>query len=169
MKKLIYLLLIISLTFTFACKKDKDDKQGLTPKKDTTIYPGYQEFTTDESGLPPDTNKNVSNEVTINNDVKNETVMVEDDKGNLKPATNEDLNKTGNSFYIIVGSFKKDKNAQERANYFIKMNYQAQVLPKFGEYNRVAIANYTTESEARTELKNFRTKFNDKSVWLLAR
>jgi len=163
MKKFFYILIIIALTFSVGCKKDKNENV-LTPKQDTIVYPGYEEYYSDESDL--DDSVEVKDNVV---DDVNTDVMIEDTVGNVKPADDVDLSQPGKSFYIIVGSFQNLTNAQKRAEYFKKIGYTAEVLPKFGTYNRVSVAKFNDESSARTELKTLRKKFSDNSYWLLYR
>jgi len=79
-------------------------------------------------------------------------IMVENNDGNLKPATQNQVDNSKN-FHIIVGSF----------------GYSAEILPKFGEYSRISAVKFNDENSARSELSSLRKKFNDKSFWLLIR
>ncbi|MBN2662631.1 MAG: SPOR domain-containing protein [Bacteroidales bacterium] len=169
MKKLLILTLVSAIFFAIGCKEDNpDDPSALTPSRDTNIYPGYEEFYTDESNTDSLNNANNTGiDTTVNND--DVPVMVEDTVGNIQPATNTDIDNSGRNFYIIVGSYQNVNNAKIREQYFKNQGYTAEVLPKFGVYNRVSVAKFNQENSAREELKKLRTKYNDNSFWLLLR
>lgn len=151
---------------SLSCKRDKNKNDGaLIPQKDTSIYPGYEEFYSDESGNDSDSVAVDVNQVEANT---NDQIMVEDQTGKIKPATENQVNNSKN-FYIIIGSFKNETNAQKKLDYYKKIGYTAEILPKFGDYNRVSAVSFNDETSARAELKNLRSKFNDKSFWLLIR
>ncbi len=167
MKKLFYILLVLSITFAAACKKDKKNNHSLN--QDTVSLTQYEEFYGDESD---DTTEITETEVVATDTAAEEqedVIMLEDTTGNLTPAPEEVIQETNANFYIIVGSYTKISNANNRASYFKKLGYTAEVLPKFGQYNRVSVANFNNEASARTELKNLRKKFNDRTFWLLIR
>jgi cell division septation protein DedD len=164
MKKIFYILFALAISFSFACKKNKkQDQQTLVPQKDTAVYPGYEEFYSDESDMGSD-----SSSLSSDTSKSNDQVMVEDTAGNVKPATPKDIQKSKN-FFVIVGSFKKYQNAQKKLNYLKKIGYAAEILPKFGEYNRVSAASFNNETSARNELKKLRKKFKNNTFWLLIR
>jgi len=166
MKKLINIILILTVFLAFGCKNDNND-QALTPNQDTTIYPGYDEYT-DESDI--DTTIDVNNTTIDSTNIDdNATIMVEDTIGNVQPATDTDMGQTDKNFYIIVGSYQNIGNAQIRMQYFKNQGYTAEVLAKFGTYNRVSVAKFNEEGSARDELKSLRTKYNDNTFWLLLR
>ena len=168
MKKLIYLMLVISLTFAFGCNNDDGTSSNNTTNNDTLLYPGYEEFTT-ESDDSLEKDSTVVELDTVKEPEVNDNVMVEDNKGQPVVANSEDLNDKTKNFYIIVGSYQKNANAKQRMEYFKKIGYTAEVLPKFGTYERVSIASFNNEASARKELKALRTKFKDPSYWLLYR
>ena len=164
MKKIIYISLIAIIAFSVGCKRGKTkDDTVLKPQKDTSIYPGYEEFYSNESDMDSD-----SVAVTQNTATPNDKIMVEDTVGNIQPATPTEVSNS-KSFYIIVGSFKKQTNAKKKLNSFKKKGYTAEILPKFGEYNRVSAASFNSEASARSELKSLRKKFHDRTFWLLIR
>ncbi len=164
MKKLIYIFLIAIIGLSLGCKRGKTkDDTALKPQKDTSIYPGYEEFYSDESDMDSDTVAVAQNTTTTNDEI-----MVEDTVGNIQPATPKQVSNS-KSFYIIVGSFKKQSNANKKLNFFKRKGYTAEILPKYGEYNRVSAANFNAETSARAELKSLRKKFHDKTFWLLIR
>ncbi len=173
MKKILTLVLAFSLLFAFGCKKNQKNNTGVQNQVDTTTYPGYEEFTVDNNTQNTDTLvTNVAENDTVNtNNQKDslENVMVEDQNGNPVPANQNDLNDKTKNFYVIVGSFKNDANAQKRVAYFKQQGYAAEILPKFGAYNRVAVAGFNEEASARAELKTLKSKYKDKSYWLLLR
>ncbi len=168
MKKILFALLSVMVFFLFACKDD-ENKNNQTNTKDTINYPNYEEFTADDNQQNQNKNNTLIIEDTTSVVTPNDNVMVEDNQGNTVPATNEELNDQNKNFYIVVGSYKKQDNAQIRMTYFKNMGYTAEVLPLFGQYYRVSVANFNEETTARTELKNLRTKFKDPSFWLLYR
>lgn len=151
---------------SLSCKRDKNKNEGaLTPQKDTSIYPGYEEFYSDESGIDSDSVDTDMKQVEANS---NDQIMVEDQTGKIQPATENQVNNS-KGFYVIIGSFKNETNAQKKLNYYKKIGYTAEILPKFGEYNRVSAVSFNDETSARAELKSLRKKFHDKSFWLLIR
>ena len=171
MKKLIFLVFSISLIFVFGCGNDDENNSG-NSAQDTTLYPGYEEFSADDANeFTEDMSETevAPVEETVIEEETNDNVMVENEVGEPVPATNEDLNDASKSFYIVVGSYQNIDNAQKRMKYFQKLGYIAEVLPKFGAYNRVSVASFNEENAARDELKLARNKFNDPSYWLLYR
>lgn len=168
MKNLFLIFLIAILTLSYSCNRNKGkNNEVLTPQKDTSIYPGYDEFYTDESDIEQDTTVVIAND-TNKTPEQDDPIMVENNDGDLKPATQNQVYNSKN-FHIIIGSFKKAGNAQKRLDYFKKIGYSAEMLPKFGEYSRVSAVKFNDESSARAELNSLRKKFNDKSFWLLIR
>ncbi len=172
MKKLLTFIIISVFIFSVGCNKNKDDNNKvLSPKKDSSVYPGYEEFYSDDQSHNDSSvveNNNIS-EIDTSQQNDQPAVMVEDTAGNIQPATDTDLKENSKDFYIIVGSFEKIKNAQKRKEYFKKIGYAAEILKKHGKYNRVSVAKFNDEKSARDELKILRNKFNDKSYWLLFR
>lgn len=166
MKHLLSFLLVFALLLSFGCKDDTDDNSALSPISDTTIHPGYEEFYTDQSDIDTNQNNLIDTNTVVDD---NSAIMVEDTTGNIQPATNDDLTQNGNSYYLIVGSYQNINNAQIRVQYFKNQGYTAEILPKFGNYNRVSVAKFNTENDARTELKRLKTKYNDNTFWLLLR
>ncbi len=162
MKKVFTILFSVIFIFAIGCKKEHvADKLH---DSDTTAYPTYDEFSTN------DTDNTVTQVETTDTVAKtNDSVMVENAQGEPVPAKKEDLKDKNKNFYIIVGSYRNDKNAQKRKEYFKKNGYVAEVLPKHGQYNRVSIASFNEEKASRAELKTLRKKFKDKSFWLLYR
>jgi len=157
MKKLIYIILSFIIIIGLSnCKKEKKVEN---PQQDT-LTQSFEEYFTNESDTIAQTTTNPTTDTTI---------MKEDTKGNLQPATKEDLQSNQKIFYIIAGSYTKISNAEKRKAYFEKQGIQSQILSPSGAYNRLAIGQYTDEKKARQELKKFRTQFNDKSFWLLLR
>jgi len=140
----LFLLVIAILTISCDCKNNKKTAAN----KDTVILPVYEDY------------KAVVDSTEIK--TKDETVFVDDKDGNLKPLTDE----TGKKFYIIVGSFKAVKNAEKLMKHFKENGFNAEILPKTNEYNRVAVASFDTKDAAKAELKNVRKDYNDASFWL---
>ena len=166
MKKIGLLLIVASLLVLGACKK----KEAQQPQnQDTTEYPGYEYMYTDESDgdtAVVDTSAQTDTIGTTSED--NTTILKEDTTGKTTPANETEI-KQANYIYLIVGSYKKYSNAEKRVNAFRKMGFDAQILPKYGQYNRVAAAKFTDEATARKKLKQMRSSFKDKSFWLLIR
>lgn len=157
MKKIIYISIVfLTIALLAGCKKDK---KAIAPIQDT-ISNNFEEYFTDESDTI------IPNKDTVATDT---VIMKEDKQGNLQPATNEDLNNPQKKFYIIVGSYTKMTNAEKRRDHFTKLGYSAKILPPNGKLNRVAVSEYSDETQARQDLKAYRSKFGDKSFWLLLR
>ncbi len=70
-------------------------------------------------------------------------------------------------YYIIAGSFKDFKNAEKLNQELAKAGNNPLILPKQAEFNRVVIAKFDNEAQARTELEKMRAQRNDKELWLL--
>ena len=169
MKRIGLLLIVASLLALGACKK----KEAQQPQnQDTTDYPGYEYMYSDESDgdtAVVDTTGQTSTTDTIDTTSNEQTaILKEDTTGKTTPANETEI-KQANYIYLIVGSYKKYSNAEQRVNKFRKMGYDAQILPKYGQYNRVAAAKFTDEATARAKLKQMRAAFKDKSFWLLIR
>ena len=165
MKKIGLLLIIASLLALGACKK----KEAQQPKKqDTTDYPGYEYMYSDESDGDTAVVDTTAQTQTTDTAQTQTTILKEDTTGKTTPANETEI-KQANYIYLIVGSYKKYSNAEKRLNAFHKIGYDAQILPKYGQYNRVAAAKFTNETTARTKLKQMRTSFKDRSFWLLIR
>lgn len=183
MKKIIILPILTAIILLASCKNEKNE--ALAPTKDTTIYPEYQEYS-DESDMDTlltenndiddidtqneiDTIEFQNKEEKTNNQKENNNIMTEDKNGNIKPATETDINQNNKNFYIVIGSYKNINNAKKRTDKLIKKGYSAEILPKFGNLNRVSIAKFNNKKSAREEMKNLRKKFCDNSFWLLCR
>lgn len=169
MKKIGLLLIVASLLALGACKK----KEAQQPKnQDTTDYPGYEYMYSDESDgdtTVTDTTAQTSDTNTVSNTTEDKTkILKEDTTGKTSPANETEIKKA-NYIYLIVGSYQKYTNAEKRVKQFKKMGYDALILPKYGQYNRVAATKFTNEKTARTKLKQMRASFKDKSFWLLIR
>jgi len=163
MKRVI--VIIVALTFLgISCKKKK--VEALTPiKEDTPSIANYEFMDTNEIG---DDTVVVANKKVDTDTTKIIEIVSEDTTGKISTATNKQIN-TADYIYVIVGSYTKLENATKRKIYFNKLGYKSEVLPKYGNYNRVTIARFESETEARTKLREYRKKFNDKSYWLLIR
>ncbi|OYT12909.1 MAG: hypothetical protein B6I19_07905 [Bacteroidetes bacterium 4572_114] len=72
-------------------------------------------------------------------------------------------------YYIIAGSFKSYFNAEKRKNNFIHFGFKPEILGREPNGNfRVAIKNYTSLTEASSDLKIFKKDF-DMKIWLILR
>ncbi len=112
---------------------------------------------------------------------KQETEVVEEEKPVEKPKADEELivnekpkvekpkvevKKHQKRYYVVVGSFKKYKNAKNLESKFKAKGYKTWVLPKVDDYNRVAIVSYAKEADARKAVKKLRVEHNDVTFWL---
>lgn len=159
MKKIIILFVALALIGLSSCKKDK--VKALTPiSEDTAALTNYEFMDTNES--------DVDTIVTKQQTVENNDIVTEDTVGNVRPATPKEV-KNADYIYVIVGSYIKTENAKNRCEHFKQLGFKAEILPKYGNYNRVAIAKFVSETDARKKLKEYRKKFNDNSYWLLIR
>jgi len=144
---------MLSLFFSCGKKEKNDENQNLT-YEDTLVSES------DTSDLP-----------FITEEENNDTVKIvsEDTTGKLKPVKSPVKVSPTQKIYVIVGSFKNYANAEKLVNQLKSKGFNPQILPKYGEFNRVAVAGYDTEKEAREALKKFRQTFHNRKIWLLLR
>lgn len=145
-------LLAIAFLFLFfaACKTDKKDKNEKTKSPVTTPK--------------TDTAKVDTMKVEPIKEVKDTVKVVEAKEAEVIKADN---NLVKEEFYVIGGSFKELKRAENLQKTLKKKGYEAQVLKPYNGFNRVAIRAYANETKAREELAKLRKSFNDVSFWLL--
>lgn len=164
MKKLIVLLIVIASVGIYSCRK-KDKVETLSPlSEDTSSLSNYEFMDTNE--YDEDTGVGIVN--VVEDTAENINIKSEDTSGNVRPASPKEV-QNADYIYVIVGSYTKLANAKKRTQHFKNLGYDAEILPKFGNYNRVAIAKFNSETEARKKLLEYRKKFNDKTYWLLIR
>ncbi len=156
MKRILFLTLALLIAVLAGCKKDKEKKDD-----NSLPTPTYQDTVSIDTVAPlpfeeePDTTA---------------TVMKEDSTGNLQPVEHPVKPEENQKIYVIVGSFKNYANAQKKLNQLQNLGYtESIILPKVGEYHRVAVAGYDDEATARKALKEFRIKFRNNKIWLLLR
>lgn len=165
--KIAYLILAsFTMLLLINCKGNKGDK-NLADNKDTIEFPSYEEYMPNEKDEDTVVDLFDSNQVDYIDTNETEQVFVEDKDGNLEPEKTETESK-GN-FYIIVGSFKVEKNANDLNKLLQKKGYSSQILPPFGQYNRVAIMSFDTRDAAKAKLPAIKNKFNDATFWILRR
>ena len=70
-------------------------------------------------------------------------------------------------FYIIAGSFKSSKNAQNFCDELVKNGYSPEIIESENTIYRVALNSYTNESSALKELYLLRSNSDIKQVWIL--
>ncbi len=78
----------------------------------------------------------------------------------------EDI-ETGTKLYLIAGSFRNRDNALKLREELIGMGYQAQVLDRENELNRVALGEFSELQEALSTYMRFHKKKPKIGVWLL--
>ncbi len=148
----------------------KGDSEFVDEGADTLSYPAYDEFVDDGTGQEFDAVDSSSVE-TMNYDEKTKEVLVdeaEETKEVKKPKTvvkkQPKVHET--RFYIVVGSFKKFKNAKSLSNYFKNKGYYPLILPKQNNYNRVAISSFVEKPNAKKALLKLRKQYNDLTFWI---
>jgi hypothetical protein len=81
----------------------------------------------------------------------------------LLPVTEPGQN--GNHFYLIAGSFKTRKEAEEHINFYIKNGYNDSKIIEKDKLFRIAISSYHSQAEAQKALNKLATRF--KGIWIL--
>lgn len=75
---------------------------------------------------------------------------------------------TEDRFYLIAGSFAKFENAYDKAEAYVEQGFDAEVLESEEGRFRVAIASFSSRSEAMAELERLKEEENISS-WVLQR
>ena len=168
--KIFHFFLAATLIFSVSCK---DISKKLNTDEEDPDF--LVEETENEEGN--DLYADFETEETVATDENNARTDSLTDAGNETPSSTEEetlnLIKKNNKikpgkFYIIAGSFKTYKNAEELYKKLSTQGYSnAQILDPVNEFSRVVVASFNDEGEARTELSKLRKKYNDNSIWLL--
>lgn len=74
---------------------------------------------------------------------------------------------TGKTYYLIGGSFKKEKKANLLIRQLKKEGYSAEILPGENGYHRVSVAKYWKKDDAMKNLQTLRRKYTKMSFWIL--
>ncbi len=72
------------------------------------------------------------------------------------------------NYFLITGSFRKEKNAIEYSRELTQQGFAAQVIPDLSLY-RVVIGTFTNRDEAINELNNLRNRYGNDFVWMLTK
>lgn len=71
----------------------------------------------------------------------------------------------GAGYYIVVGSFKEGRNAENLADELAQQGYDVSILP--GSLNKVGIGNYQSRGAAKAELAKIKSEVNS-HAWIFA-
>jgi len=170
---------ILSLTFVVAlilsscgAKEEtkeniKDDQEFVDETQDTTNYPDYEEFVSDGTGEEFDAADSSSVE-TMNYDKNTKEVLVDENEApkEVKPVVKTTPKVHQTRFYIVVGSFKKFKNAKTLSTFFKQKGYYPLILPKVNDYNRVAISSFVEKPNAKKAITKLKAEYNDLTFWI---
>lgn len=103
---------------------------------------------------------------TAENETIKDTVVSETTAEVLNDVKTETL--TPGKFYIIAGSFKDYKKAENLYKELTDKGYsETQILDPVNNFSRVVIKSYNNENLARAEMAKLRKQYNDESIWLL--
>lgn len=83
----------------------------------------------------------------------------------IESKTDDQLQLTNQTYYLIAGSFKYSKNAERLKDNLFQKGFNPTVKV-MGTYNRVIIGTFNDEQLALAELRRIRNQL-DQSVWLL--
>ncbi len=164
MKRISLILISVFVLFLFSCQPPNNKKN----KNTNNVNNDTIEFPNDDDLYEPDTTKIIETDTTLNVEVNDttENVMVEDEEGNIKPKDKDTVIENAN-YYIIVGSYKNLKFAKNEDASLKAKGYQAQILPKVGKLNRVAIASFEKEKDARAKMTKLKKDLKNNTIWLL--
>lgn len=112
----------------------------------------------EKEDLEPSTTICESGEKIMNKSIPNELAV---------PASTSQASSTESQFYIIIGSYKRKTDAEAAVKSYKEMGYpNAVVVDEQGKI-RVAIDQFSNQSEANTALSSYRNKF--KGAWVFSK
>jgi len=121
-----------------------------------------------------DTNKNNNVKIidtTKNNVIANKDTVKTDEEiikeSDIETVTPDDLGSQYKNYYLVIGSFKNQKNANELLKKMQNKGYAAEILQNRKNYFRVAIGGYDTADKAIEGYKSFVSSNNKEDIWLL--
>ncbi len=117
-------------------------------------------------------NNNTANiDTTTNNNVVNKDTTKTDEEviedSNIEVVTPDDLGSQYKNFYLVIGSFKNQANANKLLEKMKNKGYAAEVLQNKKNYFRVAIGGYDTADKAIEGYENFISSNKKDDIWLL--
>lgn len=71
-------------------------------------------------------------------------------------------------FFVVVGSFVEQGNANDLANSLIKQGFNASILPYDGKYHKVSIASFANRDSATVALRNYKTQIQH-GAWIYSK
>lgn len=132
--------------------KNVDTTEKITPDVDTTT----------EVVPPIDTTKTDNN---IENTEKTDDEIIEDSKiDNVQP---DNLGTEYKPYYLIVGSFNRQRNAERKVEKMKNAGYTAEILKNREGFFRVAIGGYDKANQAVSDYDSFLAKYPNEDIWLL--
>lgn len=139
--------------------KDTDIKIDENSIKDTT------KILIDES----DDNENI--DTTIAKTPTNEMdVSLDDEKlqnGKVSDVTEINLGTTYKNYYLIVGSYSNNKNAEKKIKELKNKGFDAEIILNDPTKYRVTIGGFDNVDDAIEAYKEFANKYTSKDIWLL--
>jgi cell division protein FtsN len=160
MRKIIFVLVAV-LAVATSCKTSKK------AQKVETEEPTQEEVVVVEDDKPV-------SEVKVKKTVKESTpepeapILVRTEE--IKVANQEDKSKGSFAFYVIMGSFSKEENANRLKSDLESKGFTGVILQAENSFYRVGVDATNSEEDARKQIKYVRANFPEhKDVWLLKR
>jgi nucleoid DNA-binding protein len=96
---------------------------------------------------------------------KKETNEVQAENKKTTPVS--DFNDKGARYYLVAGSFKHSKNAQDLVQELANEGYTARIYESKNNFYRVVIDSFTQKKNAISAVQHIRTVKGKESVWVL--
>lgn len=87
-------------------------------------------------------------------------------KPNIAPVSGVKKEELYNGYYVVISSFGKETDAKAYSKELRNMGYNANILPKSNNHNRVSIYAGKTKADAEKVLPKYRAQLN-KEAWIL--
>jgi len=106
------------------------------------------------------------NNIVANKDtVKTDEQIIKD--SDIETVTPDNLGSEYKNYYLVIGSFKNQKNAKKLRTKMKSKGYNSEILQNRKNYFRVVIGGYDTADKAIEGYQNFVSSKNKEDIWLL--
>jgi len=150
MKRLFVIVFCVFVAIT-ACNRNQDDssedqpREGLNTKPDTVVID------------------------TVVTKQPSDSLAKEKTEADLKTNKATEEFTENLTFYVIVGSFKDDKNAEMLKKQLSKNGFPSEILDPVNAFKRVSVKTFKTRADAEKELERVKTVEKRLDAWILTK